>query len=331
MRIKLNGQSLTTRLLSAASGQEKRSTTVGLPVDHLFPANTLTIEFSIEGSQPAGGHTTPEQAIRRDSSLDLSGLAHYIEMPRLDLFASSGFPFTKFADLSETAVILPHSLSGQQASLYLALLGFFGARTGYPALRVSVLYPSRGRGGTKHLLVIGGGDEEGAAALTDSGPARVDSGGIRISPRPDMLSFLPWRKSADESRLASDVLIADPPPAAFISEFASPFGQPATVVSFQARNASQYSDLEQVFGENTHLADIQGNLSLLQDGQLHSFTLKAKTYSYGNLRWDESWRNWAKQHYWVLPLLLLLVTIILGSQLNAWLEARARLRLESHC
>jgi cellulose synthase (UDP-forming) len=332
MRIKLNGQYVTTRPLSAASGQEKRSTTIGLPVDHLFPTNTLTIEFSVEGSQPAGGRSTPEQAIRRDSSLDLSGLAHYIEMPRLDLFASSGFPFTKFADLSETAVILPHSLSSQQASLYLALLGFFGARTGYPALRVSVLYPEQtAAAGKKHLLVIGGGDEEGTAALKYSGPARVDGAGIRISPRPDMLSFLPWRKSADESRLAADVLIADPPPTGFISEFASPFGKHATVVSFQARNASQYSDLEQLFGENTHLADIQGNLSLLQDGQLHSFILNAKTYSYGNLRWDERWRNWAQQHYWVLPLLLLLAAAILGSQLNAWLEARARLRLESHC
>jgi cellulose synthase (UDP-forming) len=212
------------------------------------------------------------------------------------------------------------------------LLGFFGARTGYPALRVSVLYPEQtAAAGKKHLLVIGGGDEEGTAALKYSGPARVDGAGIRISPRPDMLSFLPWRKSADESRLAADVLIADPPPTGFISEFASPFGKHATVVSFQARNASQYSDLEQLFGENTHLADIQGNLSLLQDGQLHSFILNAKTYSYGNLRWDERWRNWAQQHYWVLPLLLLLAAAILGSQLNAWLEARARLRLESHC
>jgi cellulose synthase (UDP-forming) len=281
----------------------------------------LTIEFSVEASPLAGSRSTPEQAILRDSSLDLSALAHYVEMPRLDLFANSGFPFTKFADLSETAVILPHHLSNQQAGLYLALLGFFGARTGYPALRVSVLYPEQAAAAAnKHLLIVGGPGEEG--------PARVDKYGIRISSRPDAFSFFPWRKAADQSRLAAGVLIADPSPAGFISEFASPFGRDTTAVSFQARTPSDYDNLEQFFAENKHLSDIHGNLSLLQDGQLHSFTLKAATYSYGNLRWDERWRTWAREHYWVMPLLLLLVAAILGSQLNAWLEARVRLRLE---
>jgi len=332
MRIRLNGEYVTTRPLSAASDQEKHSTTIGLPVDHLFAGNTLTIEFSVEGPQLAGGRSTPEQAVLRDSSLDLSALAHYVEMPRLDLFANSGFPFTKFADLSETAVILPHDVSTQQVSLYLALLGFFGARTGYPALRVSVLYPEQAAAaGNKHLLIVGGADEEGAAPLTDSSPARVDQSGIRISSRPGFFSFLPLRKSADQNRLAADVLTADPAPGGFISEFASPFGRDTTVVSFQARNPSQYSELEHFFAENTHLADIQGNLSLLQDGQLHSFTLKAQAYSYGNLRWDERWRTWAKEHYWAMPLLLLLAVVLLGSQLNRWLEVRARIRLESHC
>jgi hypothetical protein len=186
---------------------------------------------------------------------------------------------------------------------------------------VSVLYPEQASAAVnKHLLMVGGSNEQG--------PARVDEDGIKISSHPDVLSFMPWRKSADQTRLAADLLIASPSPAGFISEFASPYERDTTVVSFRARTPAGYSDLEQFFAENTHLSDIHGNLSLLQDGQLHSFTLKAQTYSYGNLRWDERWRTWAEEHYWAMPLLLLFVAVILGSQLNAWLEARVRLRLE---
>jgi hypothetical protein len=104
-----------------------------------------------------------------------------------------------------------------------------------------------------------------------------------------------------------------------------------TAVSFQARGRSQYAELERLFTENTQKPDIRGNLILLQDGLLHSFTLKAPSYSYGNLRWDERWRTWAREHYWAIPLLLIFTAVVLGFQLNAWLELRAKLRLESRC
>jgi cellulose synthase (UDP-forming) len=332
MRIKLNGEYVTTRQLAAATADEKRTTTIGLPVDHLFAGNTLSIEFSVDNSQSPETRTTPQQTILRDSSLDLASLVHFVEMPRLDLFANSGYPFTRFADLSETAVILPHDASAEQTSLYLALLGFFGARTGYPALRVNVLYPEQAASArNKHLLIIGGADDEGGAILTDSSPARFDQNSIRISAVSSIFSLLPWPKSADQRRLASDVLAAEPAPTGFISQFASPFGTGMTAVSFQARGRSQYTELERLVTGNPQKADIHGNLSLLQDGLLHSFTLKARSYSYGNLRWDERWRTWAREHYWAIPLLLIFTAIVLGFQLNAWLEARARLRLESRC
>lgn len=332
MRIKLNGEYVAARSLSAATADEKRMTTIGLPVDRLFSGNTLTIEFSVDNSQSTETRSTPHQAILRDSSLDLDSLVHFVLMPRLDLFANSGYPFTRFADLSETAVILPHDSSPQLTSLYLALFGFFGARSGYPALRASVIYPEQAASArNKHLLILGGADDEGGAALSDPSPARLDQNTIRLSVQRSIVNLLPWPKSGDQRRLAADILAAEPAATGFISQYASPFGQGMTAVSFQARGPSQYAELERLFTETTQKTGIHGNLCLLQDGLLHSFTLKTNSYSYGNLRWDERWRTWAREHYWAIPLLLIFAVIILGFQLNAWLEVRARLRLESRC
>lgn len=328
LRVKLNGLYVTARRLSTGSGSEKGSTTIGLPVDQLFAANTLTIDFAVDGPQFAANRRTPEQTILRSSSLDLQAMEHYVEMPRLDLFASSGFPFTEHAGLSTTAVIVPRNLSSEQTSLYLALLGFCGARTGYPALRVSVLYAEQAASAKqKHLLVIGGEDEQGGAELFESSPASVSGGTINVSSPAGILGFRPWRGVADQSRLAGDLLSAQPPPSAFIAQFQSPYAKNATVISFQASGPSHYSELEQVFAENTNLENIQGNLSLLQDGKLHSFTLKSKAYSYGHLRWDDRWRTWAASHFWAIPLLLLLAALIASSYMNRWLENRAKLRL----
>ncbi len=42
-----------------------------------------------------------------DSSLDLRGFNHYVALPNLGIFNDSGFPFTRLADLSQSAVVLP--------------------------------------------------------------------------------------------------------------------------------------------------------------------------------------------------------------------------------
>jgi len=100
-------------------------------------------------------------AIEPDSWIDISGYQHYMAMPNLAVFGGSGFPFTRLADLSETAVILPDAPSLQEYTTYLGLLGRLGQSTGYPATAVSV-----GRAGQvdnfagKDLLLIASGDNQ---------------------------------------------------------------------------------------------------------------------------------------------------------------------------
>ena len=59
-------------------------------------------------------------------------------MPNLEIFANAGFPFTRFADLSETTVVLPATPTEQEIEAFVTLMGHFGRQTGFPALRVTV-------------------------------------------------------------------------------------------------------------------------------------------------------------------------------------------------
>ncbi|WP_375713925.1 cellulose biosynthesis cyclic di-GMP-binding regulatory protein BcsB [Photobacterium arenosum] len=73
-----------------------------------------------------------------DSTIDFSGFPHYIQMPNLRSFATSGFPFTRMADLSDTAVVLPASSSVEALQTFLNVMGRLGADVGYPAIKVTV-------------------------------------------------------------------------------------------------------------------------------------------------------------------------------------------------
>ena len=69
-------------------------------------------------------------AIDPNSTIDLSGFPHYMALPDLAAFANGGFPFTRMADLSQTAVIMPDDPSSADYSLFLLEMGRMGASTG---------------------------------------------------------------------------------------------------------------------------------------------------------------------------------------------------------
>lgn len=95
--------------------------------------------------------------IEPESTIDLSGYPHFIEMPDLRAFAQAGFPFTRLADLSETAVVLDDRASAAAYSAYLNVLGRLGDATGYPAIGVTVTRAQQaGAQAGKDLLVIAG-------------------------------------------------------------------------------------------------------------------------------------------------------------------------------
>jgi len=59
-------------------------------------------------------------------------------MPDLAAFARSGFPFSRMADLSETVVMVPPQSSAVQLSTYLEAIAGISARSGLPAINLTL-------------------------------------------------------------------------------------------------------------------------------------------------------------------------------------------------
>ncbi|MBC8721292.1 cellulose biosynthesis cyclic di-GMP-binding regulatory protein BcsB [Paraburkholderia sp. 31.1] len=139
---------------------------IRVPTYLLPPLTTLQFDYRYESVAPQdhvedvpGGPLL--SAIDPTSTIDISQLPRYAAMPDLRAFADAGFPFTRMADLSETAVILPAQPVAGDYSAYLTLMGSMGQTTGYPVLGVTVGDPAQVDAlRRKDLLVLASGDNQ---------------------------------------------------------------------------------------------------------------------------------------------------------------------------
>ncbi|MBN3854967.1 cellulose biosynthesis cyclic di-GMP-binding regulatory protein BcsB [Paraburkholderia sp. Ac-20340] len=143
--------------------------TMRIPTYLLPPLTTLQFDYRYEDvASKDNWQDVPSgpllSAIDPTSTIDISHLPRYTAMPDLRLFGDAGFPFTRLADLSESAVILPAQPVADDYSAYLTLMGSMGQATGYPVLGVRVSSPAQVLKDDalrdKDLLVLASGDNQ---------------------------------------------------------------------------------------------------------------------------------------------------------------------------
>ena len=79
--------------------------TVLLPITALLPySNALLLTWKADGWADA---TNSQRCISCGTPRSrFEGIQHFAEMPKLERFAEAGYPFTRYADLSKTAVVM---------------------------------------------------------------------------------------------------------------------------------------------------------------------------------------------------------------------------------
>ena len=161
---------------------------IPVPVVDMRPfSNSMMMKFVFQIAKKGKCQDTAplnlQGAIRKDSYLDIRGIPHWAQLPNLEIFANAGYPFTRMADLSDTAVVLPDTPSPEEIEMYLTFMGHFGAQTGYPVLNVSVTNADGMKSGSdKDYMVMGTVDDISGAIgkVNDSLPVKVKSGGLQI-------------------------------------------------------------------------------------------------------------------------------------------------------
>ena len=335
VKVEINGNAIKEQKIVAQLSREVRRDLIPVPVQYLYPSNTLHVEFQF-GQDDSQGASYPEAEILTSSALELPNLQHFVEMPALELFANAGYPFTRLADLSETAVVLPEKPSLEQMALYLDLMGFFGAKTGAAGTGVVTLTPEQARqeefAEFKDLVVIGSREDqplfrewqdEYAVSLTGD---RVTLNDLA---RPwQYLQTLPWTVAGRERRKLADLLMLGEAPAAAIVGFASPTGPGRSVVMLATRDPRQTSALTDVLVGASGAEDIYGSVSLMQDGGFHSFRLGLATYNSGSQGWGVIFDYWMHRYLWLLPLLIVGFAFLVAAPIPGWVARRAQRRLD---
>jgi hypothetical protein len=114
-----------------------------------------------------------------NSTLYFPPMPHFVEMPKLELFALNGFPFTRWPDGYETLVYLPKH---DRASIDTAfnMIGMITQRNGFPLFGTQVTFtePTNWNG---DMLVIGKSSDIPASIM---GRAPMQADGISTVPYP---------------------------------------------------------------------------------------------------------------------------------------------------
>lgn len=300
--------------------------------------NQLQFTFQIPGAdvgrcasiQPAELHA----AIDPQSSIDLTAFHHYVAMPNLAAFANSGFPFTKYADLAETSIILPDAPSPNEVELYLTALGHMGAATGYAGTRFQLLSASAltQASGTDILLIA----QPGSSVATQWGqslPALIEAGKRSVRPLEKVLdSFMGMFNLDTDYQVATPqgrVLLEGDGALAALVGLESPLNAGRSVILMQASDAASLKLIGTVLNDPGKLRNLRGDLGLLRGDAVESFRINPVFYV-GELPWWQ--RLWFHVHN--QPLLLALLGLGSGLLLAfiaySALRAAARRRLKPH-
>jgi cellulose synthase operon protein B len=273
-------------------------------------------------------------SIDPESTLDLTDYDHFIAMPNLGVFKDAGFPFTRMADLSETAVVLPDNASVGDMSAYLTILGRFGKSTGSPATGVTVTQAALvSRFADKDLLVMSSGTnqpllkqwaEHLPAALTGASQ-RFELSGLAQQAR-NWLSSDP-EENLRKARLSMAFSGGDT--TSFLTGFESPLNNGRSVVVVAGGDAQGLDQVTKVLGEaGKDSAAIQGSLVVVHADTAESL-LADEQYFVGSMSPLRYVQWWASRHVGWMLLITALSVSLLGGLAYLGLRAQAKKRLRT--
>jgi cellulose synthase (UDP-forming) len=328
LHVRLNDRDIDSIRLEPASSAVNEQEIVRLPTGRLRPyTNTLTVDFDF-GHVGKAGRDRQYAAVGRDSNIDLSDLPHSVVLPRLELFASSGYPFTAWPDLGRSAIVLSQAPDATEYETLLDMMGFFGAQTGAAATRVFLTDAAHVEVARDQDLILLGtpssqpllSDWSRSMPVSFAGEWRL---GDQEAPSRFLHPEWPFR-DRDRDRLAN-LLSTRPPLDLMVEAFVSPFGPDRSVVAIVPSGEGALAAIAALFTPALDKGPIYGGAAIARNGRFQSYLIGNFAYHSGHLDWFEQSRIFLLEHYLFIPLLVVVVAFMLAAGLEAATEhARAR-------
>lgn len=273
-------------------------------------------------------------SIDPESTLDLRDYDHFMAMPNLAVFKDAGFPFTRMADLSETAVVMPDGATAADASAYLSVLGRFGSATGYPATGVSVIQAAQvDKFGDKDLLVLASGqDQPLLKQWAERLPSQISGNKQRFDLADLALRVRTWFNSdAPEAlrRARLSMSYSGSSTTSYLSGFESPLQSGRSVVVMAGADGAGLSQiLDALASKDAEAATVQGSLVAVHGTTIEPL-LGEENYFVGSMNPLRYLRWWLSRHVWGMFVLIAGGILMLGGLAYLTLRAKARKRLNA--
>ncbi len=271
--------------------------------------------------------------IDKDSTLDLRGMPHYTQMPDLSKFASAGWPFTRMADLSETAVILPDSLQAGDIELFLALMGRIGRATGFPAHRVRLARAAEvNQFEDAHLLVLGtGATQPLLSRWAEDMPMTFTSTEMRINfigPVERLRARWENRDVSGAQRHAGNMVLNASDDLGAIMGLQSPLNGNRSVVVIAASTPEGLGQMADVLSDPGKSQFVRNELVLVSGDVVNHYDLGAR-YAMGRLPLVLGLRWWLSHQPMMLVVIGLLASLLIALVLYRVLRRMALARKEA--
>ncbi len=300
-----------------------------MPLVHLRSRSQMQFHFNFdypkEGACRDVVLDNMRAAVDPESAIDISSFPHYIKMPDVSAFANTGFPFTRMADLSETAVVMPDSYSSGDIGTYLTLMGRMGQSTGLPVYGVSVTRAADvQKVADRDILLLGGPATQPLFKdWAKSMPFSADGETRAFSLTDLRRKYLPWYEAPKDDKPStvnlSAVTLARE---AVVFGFQSPLNSSRSVVALTSDRTTGQADLLNALMDDDVVPKIQGGISVIRGKDVDAME-GVSTYYIGSLppllavRWALS------NNIWMAALLIVLVAIILAGVFYTLLRRQA--------
>ena len=309
-------------------------TVIPVPVADLRPfANTISFQFAFQPAKSGQCAAAPphfEGAVLRDSYLDIAEIPHWTELPNLALFAGAGYPFTRRADLADTAVVLPDQPTARELGMFLAMMGHFGAQTGYPAINVMVTDAAgMAADGARDYLVIGTAEDQPALQKLDASlPLGIDSSGLHIRDTQGFFDRLPWRtRNGDPARFGQMETQGELPDAV-LEGIEWPRGSGRSVVAIVVRDGDAIPGFVDAFLQVSQTPAIAQSVSVLHGVQFSSYRLGGDSYWVGAISPLMRATILLEDSPWLIAIVAVIFCFLMAVLIQAMLRRRARVRLQ---
>lgn len=333
LSVRLNGQDIDSVQLQPASGPVEASEVFRLPTGGLHAyINTLTVDFYFGAATPPAA-VRPSLAVDRNSSIDLRGLPHSVVLPRLELFADAGYPFTRRPDCGDTAVIMPNTPSPADLETLLDMAGFFGAQSGALATGLEVVDSDHqlDQAEDKDLVLIGTPESQpllsewaGRIALDLNRPE------MRVNQAPEQTLLLhpewPFREH-DGERLTRLLDFGVGNISLFVQSFVSPLHPNRVVVAVIPSGSHALDAVRALFTPSEREGPVYGGVAVFQNGHFESFLAGTLACHTGKLTDYQYVTVLLLENYRLLPLLLLFLSLLIVAWVRWSTERVAARRL----